>query len=70
MNGKDLRDQPLTERKFALAKLLAKAPERIHYVEHFEADPRQVMEAACRLGLESCRRRVTRPTRPVDKEAG
>jgi bifunctional non-homologous end joining protein LigD len=52
LNGKDLRDRPLAERKFALAKLLAKAPDRIHYVEHFETNPRRVMEAACRLGLE------------------
>jgi bifunctional non-homologous end joining protein LigD len=52
LNGKDLRGQPLIERKFALAKLLAKAPDRVRYVEHFETDPLQVMEAACRLGLE------------------
>src|SRR5690348_3451248 len=25
---------------------------RIRYVEHFNTDPRQVIEAACRLGLE------------------
>ena len=33
-------------------KLLAKAPDCLHYVEHFDNDPREVMEAACRLGLE------------------
>ncbi len=52
LNGEDLRDRPLTERKAALAKLLAKAPDRLHYVEHFETDPRRVIEAACQLGLE------------------
>src|SRR5579883_62178 len=52
LNGKDLRGRPLIERKAALAKLLAKAPDRVRYVEHFETDPRQVMEAACKLGLE------------------
>jgi bifunctional non-homologous end joining protein LigD len=52
LNGKDLRARPLVERKAALAKLLARAPERISYVEHFETDPRQVIEAACKLGLE------------------
>lgn len=52
LNGKDLRSQPLIERKSALARLLAKAPDWVRYVEHFETDPRQVMGAACRLGLE------------------
>jgi bifunctional non-homologous end joining protein LigD len=52
LNGKDLRSRPLIERKAALEKLLARAPDGIRYVEHFERDPREVIEAACRLGLE------------------
>src|SRR6185503_7158784 len=52
LNGKDLRARPLVERKAALEKLLARAPDRIRYVEHFETDPHQVIKAACELGLE------------------
>lgn len=52
LNGKDLRARPLLERKVALEKLLAHGPDRLRYVEHFETDPRQVIEAACNLGLE------------------
>jgi DNA ligase D-like protein (predicted polymerase) len=52
LNGKDFRGRPLIERKAALEKLLARVPDRIRYVEHFDTDPRQVMQAACDLGLE------------------
>src|SRR4051812_19878439 len=52
LNGKDLRARPLVERKAALQKLLARAPDRVRYIEHFENDPREVIAAACRLGLE------------------
>jgi bifunctional non-homologous end joining protein LigD len=52
LNGKDLRSRPLFERKAALRKLLARAPDRIRYVEHFDSDARKVMRAACDLGLE------------------
>lgn len=52
LDGKDLRSRPLTERKALLQKLLARAPDRVRYVEHFAAEPQPVLEAACRLGLE------------------
>src|SRR3954452_17115617 len=52
LNGKDLRARPLVERKAALQKLLARAPEGVRYIEHFQNDPHEVIAAACRLGLE------------------
>jgi bifunctional non-homologous end joining protein LigD len=52
LNGKDLRTRPLVERKAALQKLLKRAPDHIRFVEHFTTDPEEVIEAACRLGLE------------------
>src|SRR3954471_14485096 len=52
LNGNDLRNRPLTARKAALQKLLAKAPDSIRYVEHFDTDALKVMRAACNLGLE------------------
>jgi bifunctional non-homologous end joining protein LigD len=56
LDGHDLRQQPLRERKAALKKLLqsqrfgAKSP--IRYVEHFEARAKDVLESACRMNLE------------------
>jgi bifunctional non-homologous end joining protein LigD len=52
LDGKDLRDRPLVERKAKLEKLLARAPDRIRYVEYFENNPKEVIAAACKHGLE------------------
>lgn len=50
LNGKDLRDLPLTQRKEALKALTLKAP--LHYSDHIEGQGPQVLEQACRLGCE------------------
>lgn len=52
LNGKDLRDAPLLERKKALRRLLKGAPPALVYVDHFEADGPTVFEHACEMGLE------------------
>jgi bifunctional non-homologous end joining protein LigD len=53
LDGYDLRGAPLIERKRALQDLLAKAPPKIHYVEHFEMDDGEaVYRHACKLKLE------------------
>jgi bifunctional non-homologous end joining protein LigD len=56
LDGRDLREQPLRERKALLKKLLqsqrfgARSP--IRFVDHFEARASDVLESACRMNLE------------------
>ena len=52
LDGQDLREAPLTERKAALARLLEGAPPELHYSEHFEENGEMVLRHACRLSLE------------------
>jgi bifunctional non-homologous end joining protein LigD len=52
LDGEDVRDQPLLERKALLKALLQKAPRRIHYSDHFEASGAQVLHQACSASLE------------------
>jgi bifunctional non-homologous end joining protein LigD len=56
LEGSDLRQQPLRERKAQLKKLLAShrfgAKSRIRYVDHFEAPAAEVLESACKMNLE------------------
>lgn len=59
LDGRDLRDLPLKDRKAALKTLLEKASPRLRYVEHIAgtgAD--EVLKQACALGLEGiiCKR--------------
>jgi bifunctional non-homologous end joining protein LigD len=52
-DGRDLRPEPLAERKAALRALLdASASLRLKYTEHFEAAGQAVLESACRMHLE------------------
>src|SRR5215211_4556377 len=51
LNGKDLRRQPIEERKSVLAKLLRGAKLGLQLNEHL-AEPGDVVRHACRLGLE------------------
>ncbi|QPF81694.1 DNA ligase [Bradyrhizobium genosp. L] len=53
LDGDDLRDLPLVDRKARLAKLLARRPEGIFVApfEHGEIGP-DLFDAACKMGLE------------------
>ena len=52
INGKDIRDQTLVDRKKILKQLLKKAPPHIHYSEHFIEPGRKVLDHACQIALE------------------
>jgi bifunctional non-homologous end joining protein LigD len=52
LNGTDLGDLPLEERKAKLEMLLQEAPESIRYSASFGTDPEKLLEQARRLGLE------------------
>ena len=53
-DGDDLRDLPLIDRKWRLAKLIGKAKKwrAIQYSEHLTGDGEAVFEHVCRMGLE------------------
>jgi bifunctional non-homologous end joining protein LigD len=52
LDGRDLRDAPLSERKALLARLLRGSGQTIRYSEHVEGQGRSFYDRACRLGLE------------------
>ena len=52
LNERDLRSQPLLERKAQLAKLLKKAAPAIRYSEHLTVDGSEMFEKACEMKLE------------------
>jgi bifunctional non-homologous end joining protein LigD len=52
LNGDDLRERPLLERKRRLRPLLYEASETLVYVEHMKGDSRRIVHHACELGLE------------------
>lgn len=54
LDGHNLRDLPLLERKEFLAKIIASLPEDspIHLSEHFEGDGGKIFSKACGLGAE------------------
>jgi bifunctional non-homologous end joining protein LigD len=52
LEGRDLRKDPIEERKSALVKLLRKTDYGIFLNEHVEDDAVIVFQHACRLGLE------------------
>ncbi len=51
-DGRDLRKEPLTKRKEALAKILARPPAGIRYSDDVVGHGEEVFAKACRLGLE------------------
>jgi bifunctional non-homologous end joining protein LigD len=52
LDGRDLRREPIEERKRLLAKLLKGSHLSIVLNEHFEEDGALVYDAACQLGCE------------------
>jgi bifunctional non-homologous end joining protein LigD len=52
LNGMDLRDRPLEERKAKLETLLTEAPGNIRYSASLGADAEKILDQARRLGLE------------------
>jgi bifunctional non-homologous end joining protein LigD len=52
LDGIDLRDRPLTDRKARLEKILINPPPLLAYSEHFVQPGNQVFERACDLALE------------------
>ncbi len=50
--AEDLRERPLSERKARLKPLLASAPHRLRFVEHFETGGDAVLSSACAMHLE------------------
>ena len=52
LDGEDVRDQPLVERKALLKELLKKPPKRIHFSDHLNASGAQVLHQACSASLE------------------
>ena len=63
-DGRDLRDQPLRERKKQLAEVLAGLPEPspIRLSENFETDGATLLKYACQMGLEGIiSKRIDKP---------
>jgi bifunctional non-homologous end joining protein LigD len=52
LDGTDLRDLPLVERKRRLPAVLRRQDDGMQFVEHLEGDGAEIFKAACRLGLE------------------
>lgn len=52
LDGRDLREAPLVERKAALRGLLGDGGAPLLYAEHLEEDAETVYEHACRIGIE------------------
>jgi bifunctional non-homologous end joining protein LigD len=52
LDGEDLRERPLLERKRRLRSLLHEASDTLVYVEHMKGDSRRIVHHACELGLE------------------
>jgi ATP-dependent DNA ligase len=58
LNGEDLREKPLHDRKRMLAGLLRKDRDGLEYVPHLQGDGEMIFDQACKLGLEGivCKR--------------
>ncbi len=52
LNGEDLRQEPIEDRKLALKKLLDKSHPGIAYNRHFDIEGAIVFKNACKLGCE------------------
>ncbi|AZO72582.1 DNA ligase D [Mesorhizobium sp. M1D.F.Ca.ET.043.01.1.1] len=54
LDGKDLRREPLVERKHALAELLGEQPQNsaLRFSDHFSEPGKVILQHVCRMGLE------------------
>jgi bifunctional non-homologous end joining protein LigD len=52
LNGRDLRDMPLVERKQRLREVVPSAPSRLLYSDHLDAHGKQLFDFACEHDLE------------------
>jgi len=52
LNGRDLRDLPLTERKEKLREIVPSSPSRLLYSDHLDARGRQLFDFACEHDLD------------------
>jgi ATP-dependent DNA ligase len=52
LDGEDFRQEPFSERKAVLRKVLRRTRRGIQYVEHTEGDGGEMFKAVCKLGLE------------------
>lgn len=52
LNGENLKDQPLTERKKLLAKVIGTAKGTIRYSEHIAGQGEKLLTSFCEMGLE------------------
>ena len=52
MDGEDLREKPLLDRKRRLSQLLRKGRKGLEYVPHLEGDGEMIFEHVCKLKLE------------------
>jgi len=52
LDGADLREQPLTQRKETLQSLMKDAPKDLHYSQHVKGKGKESLNAACELGME------------------
>ncbi|HKL94564.1 MAG TPA: DNA ligase D [Clostridia bacterium] len=52
LNGEDLRDEKLVDRKNTLKKIMKNAPENLYYSKHIKGRGEDFFESACELDLE------------------
>lgn len=52
LDGADLRERPLIERKKILEQLLLDAPKNLHFSQHVKGKGKECFEAACKANLE------------------
>lgn len=52
LDGTDLREQPLTQRKDTLLSLMQDAPKSLHYSRHIAGNGKESFAAACGSGME------------------
>ena len=69
LNGDDLRELPLVERKARLKTLIRKHRSRMLYVDHIEQRGCEFFDKACELDLEGHRRQTERFEVPANRKA-